>query len=124
VSWSSTCESVGGTCGWFIGNILFLVLESSDFSNSYIRPYVGLDSQSYGIVTIQGFMTFFGIVYLITTTLVLFFKREIDTGEHVDFESRQDYSLFETYKLIWKILQLKPILKLIFVIFTIRVRDL
>jgi PAT family acetyl-CoA transporter-like MFS transporter 1 len=113
---------VGGTCGWFIGNVLFLVLESAEFSNTYIRPYVGLDDQNYGLVTIKGFMTFFGVIYLATTTLVLFFKRETDNSEHVDEEHGcHDYSILETYQLIWKILKLKPILKLFFVLITLRV---
>ena len=53
VSWGSTCESVGGTAGWFIGNVLFLVIESAEFSNKYIRSYIGLDKQEYGLVTID-----------------------------------------------------------------------
>lgn len=53
VSLSSTCESVGGTAGWFIGNVMFLVVESAEFSNKYIRQYAGLEDQTYGIVTID-----------------------------------------------------------------------
>jgi len=35
-------------------NVLFLVIESADFSNKYIRPIFGLPDQNYGIVTIRG----------------------------------------------------------------------
>ncbi len=51
VSWGSTCNSVGQTAGWFIGNVIFLTLESADFCNKYLRPLFGFDSQTYGIVT-------------------------------------------------------------------------
>lgn len=53
MSWSSTCESTGGTFGWFVGNVLFLVVESTDFSNKYFRPLFGLESQNYGVVTLE-----------------------------------------------------------------------
>lgn len=53
VSLSSTCESIGGTAGWFIGNVFFLVIESAEFSNKYIRRYIGFEDQAYGLVTID-----------------------------------------------------------------------
>jgi len=139
VSLSSTCESIGGTAGWFIGNVFFLVIESAEFSNKYIRSYIGLDDQEYGLVTIdskefiyfiyildgldlilllfsiQEFMFFFGVVYIMTSTCVLFFKTESSTVIESDF------SIVESYKIPWKIICLKPIQKLIFIVFTLRV---
>lgn len=53
VSWGSTCNSVGQTAGWFIGNVIFLTLESADFSNKYVRPLFGLDQSVYGLVPID-----------------------------------------------------------------------
>ncbi len=53
VSWASTCNSVGQTAGWFIGNVVFLTLDSADFCNKYIRPIFGLHSHVYGIITLQ-----------------------------------------------------------------------
>lgn len=53
VSWGSTCNSVGQTAGWFAGQVIFLTIESADFSNKYIRPMFGLKDQTYGIVTIE-----------------------------------------------------------------------
>ena len=148
LSWGSTCESVGGTAGWFIGNVLFLVIESAEFSNKYIRKHVGLDDQPHGIVPIDSkssdtffpwfnqvvfgiisrfcleFMFFFGMVYVATATFVLFFKREISKNEEKEeatSENNESLSLFETYKIAWKIVCLKPIHKLIFCMFTLRV---
>ena len=33
--------------------VLFLVVESADFSNKYIRSVLGWESQSYGFITID-----------------------------------------------------------------------
>ncbi|CAF0796738.1 unnamed protein product [Brachionus calyciflorus] len=119
MSWSSTCESTGGTFGWFTGNVLFLVFESAEFSNKYIRPLFGLDTQAHGILTLETFMKFFGYIFLLTTTLVIFFKKEKEVNE--DSEENAQYSLGETYKLALKIAMLPSILKLIFLLLTLRV---
>uniref|UniRef100_A0A672MXK5 Solute carrier family 33 member 1 n=1 Tax=Sinocyclocheilus grahami TaxID=75366 RepID=A0A672MXK5_SINGR len=37
VGYASTCNSVGQTAGYFLGNVLFLALESADFCNKYLR---------------------------------------------------------------------------------------
>lgn len=37
VSWASTCNTVGQTLGYIIGFIVFLVLESPDVCNNYLR---------------------------------------------------------------------------------------
>ncbi len=69
-------------------------------------------------------MFFFGMVYVATATFVLFFKREISKNEEKEeatSENNESLSLFETYKIAWKIVCLKPIHKLIFCMFTLRV---
>ena len=61
-------------------------------------------------------MVFFGGLYLLTTTFILFFKKEKD-----DYDKDDDFNLFDSYKVVWKIASLKPIRKLIFILITIRV---
>lgn len=53
VGYASTCNSVGQTAGYFLGNVLFLALESADFCNKYLR----FQPQSRGIVTLAGIGT-------------------------------------------------------------------
>lgn len=53
VSWSSTCNSAGQTAGWFVGGVLFLVFQSADFSNKYIRSSLGWQNQDYGLITVD-----------------------------------------------------------------------
>ncbi|XP_038621716.1 acetyl-coenzyme A transporter 1 isoform X2 [Tachyglossus aculeatus] len=49
VGYASTCNSVGQTAGYFLGNVLFLALESTDFCNRYLR----FQPQPRGIVTLK-----------------------------------------------------------------------
>ena len=50
VGWASTCNAVGQTAGYFLGNVVFLALESPEFCNNYLRS----TPQPTGLVTIQG----------------------------------------------------------------------
>ncbi|XP_043926439.1 acetyl-coenzyme A transporter 1-like [Protopterus annectens] len=50
VGYASTCNSVGQTAGYFLGNVLFLALESPDFCNKYLR----FKPQPTGLVTLAG----------------------------------------------------------------------
>ncbi len=49
VGYASTCNSVGQTAGFFLGNVLLLALESADFCNQYLRT----EPQPRGIVTLR-----------------------------------------------------------------------
>ena len=70
VGHASTCNTVGQTAGYFLGNVVFLALESADFSNAYLRK----EARPEGLVTLAGFLFFWGIVFLVTTTLIMIFK--------------------------------------------------
>lgn len=50
VGYASTCNSVGQTAGYFMGNVLFLALESADFCNKYLRA----EPRDVGVVTLSG----------------------------------------------------------------------
>ncbi|KAJ1347234.1 hypothetical protein KIN20_002251 [Parelaphostrongylus tenuis] len=76
VGYASTCNAVGQTAGYFLGNVIFLSLESADFVNTFLRS---ADNQKpYGIVDLSGFLFFWGWVFIVSTTLVLIFKKEVD----------------------------------------------
>ncbi|XP_061097641.1 acetyl-coenzyme A transporter 1-like [Conger conger] len=72
VGYASTCNSVGQTAGYFLGNVLFLALESPDFCNKYLRQ----EPSDAGIVTLSDFLFFWAAVFMVTTTLVAVLKRE------------------------------------------------
>lgn len=78
VGWASTCNAVGQTAGYFLGNVVFLALESADFSNKWLRS---ADQQSeFGVVTLSQFVYFWGIVFMVSTTMVLIFKVNLSIG--------------------------------------------
>lgn len=103
VGYASTCNSVGQTAGYFLGNVLFLALESADFCNKYLRS----EPQPTGVVTLEDFLYFWGCVFFITTTLVALLKRErgVTNDPHL-----HNLGVVSAYKQLIKIIKLKYIL--------------
>ncbi|XP_059142088.1 acetyl-coenzyme A transporter 1-like [Physella acuta] len=101
VGWASTCNSVGQTAGYFLGNVLFLALESADFCNRYLRS----QAQNEGIITLSGFLWFWGVTFFITTTIVGVCKKE-----HMDLEADPEQGIVETYKILLKVICLPPVI--------------
>lgn len=116
VGWASTCNSVGQTAGWFIGNVIFLALESVDFSNNYFRPLFGIAESDIAIVTLPGFLKFWGIFFIVATTLVGVFKHEKTNNSNDD-----DFGLKETYFMLYNILKKRLIILYIFYALTSRI---
>ncbi|XP_068440645.1 acetyl-coenzyme A transporter 1 [Clinocottus analis] len=105
VGYASTCNSVGQTAGYFLGNVLFLALESADFCNKYLR----VEPKDTGIVTLSEFLFFWGIVFLVSTTLVAIMKSE---NEHIKGKPRvqeQTQGVTETYKLLFSIIKMPTV---------------
>lgn len=112
VGWASTCNSVGQTAGYFLGNILFLALESADFCNKYLRS----EPQQTGLITLAGFMFFWGIVFFVTTTLVMIMKHEAD-----DPDADSEQGILDTYKQLVKVIRLKPIISYAIILLTVKI---
>jgi len=87
VGYASTCNSVGQTAGYFLGYVFFMALES------------------YGLVTLSGFLMFWAVVFLITTTLVAIFKSESNSCEGDSDEP--ELGVVETYSMMFSIVKLK-----------------
>lgn len=101
VGYASTCNSVGQTCGWCLGYILFTTLESAKY------------------ITFSQFLLFWGIVFLVITTLIAIFKKEKNAagsssvgpdGETIAAEP--ELGLLDTYRMLWRIMRhpLMPIM--------------
>lgn len=123
VSWQATCNFTGQAIGFFFGNIIFIVFESTKFSNQFIRPLFGLALQDHGIITLKMFMYSFGVIFIVTTFMILFLINE-NHLKSADFEmSKTDKHLgfFSTYKMIWKIINLKRVQQLAFILLTSRI---
>ncbi|VDK18225.1 unnamed protein product [Anisakis simplex] len=50
VGYASTCNAVGQTAGFFLGNVVYLTLDSPDFANRFFRS----TPQPYGLVSLSG----------------------------------------------------------------------
>lgn len=120
VGHASTCNSVGQTAGYFLGYVVFIALESADFCNTYLRSEPHTD----GLVTLPGFLYFWGLIFLATTTLVAIFKhekgaRDMSTGDGGNEELKLDIG--QTYKQLLEIMKMKPIRTLAAILLTVKV---
>merc|ERR550519_2681304 len=91
VGYASTCNSVGQTAGYFLGYVFYMALES------------------YGLVTLAGFLQFWSVVFIITTTLVAVLKKEVDQSQDGSQEDELDLGVVETYRLLWDIVK-RPVM--------------
>ncbi|XP_062408260.1 acetyl-coenzyme A transporter 1 [Sardina pilchardus] len=107
VGYASTCNSVGQTAGYFLGNVLFLALESADFCNKYLR----YEPQEKGIVTLSDFLFFWGIVFLVSTTLVAILKKESEPKVHKKKQKPREeiQGVIETYKQLFSIVKMPTV---------------
>ncbi|KAK7152302.1 hypothetical protein R3I94_008587 [Phoxinus phoxinus] len=105
VGYASTCNSVGQTAGYFLGNVLFLALESADFCNKYMR----FEPQERGIVTLSDFLFFWGIVFMVSTTLVAVLKKENVSHHHTKKPKEETQGVMETYKLLLSIIKMPTV---------------
>ncbi|XP_048250112.1 acetyl-coenzyme A transporter 1-like [Haliotis rufescens] len=112
VGWASTCNSVGQTTGYFLGNVLFLALESPEFCNNYLRSV----PQAQGLVTLSGFLTFWGVVFFITTTLVWVLKQE-----KLDLSADPDQGIVETYKILGKVVKRPAVMSYCLILLTCKI---
>ncbi|KAG5442013.1 Acetyl-coenzyme A transporter 1 [Clonorchis sinensis] len=77
LGWASTCNSVGQILGYMVAFVLFLFLESPHIANSFIR---GKPVTDQGFITFSGFLYFWGITFMVLTTLVALFKHEAEAA--------------------------------------------
>lgn len=69
-------------------------------------------------------MTFFGVIFIISTTLVLILKKEDnrkDKDEHHEESLEENLSVKQTYRLMWKLVWLPPIKTMILIMMTVKV---
>ncbi|KAG7276895.1 hypothetical protein CRUP_034771 [Coryphaenoides rupestris] len=117
VGYASTCNSVGQTAGYFLGNVLFLALESANFCNKYLRS----EPKDTGLVTLADFLFYGGVVFFISTTLVAIFKRESERSHGKRTVPKETQGVLETYKLLFSIIKLPTVLSFCTLLLTAKV---
>ncbi|KAG7188580.1 hypothetical protein KM043_008210 [Ampulex compressa] len=115
VGYASTCNSVGQTAGYFIGYVLFMALESPEFCNGYLRSVPSNE----GILTLPGFLYFWGWTFILTTTVIALLKHEDSGRLHKDQELNTDIK--HAYKLLWDIVRLPSIKTTIIFLLTAKI---
>nr|VZI42809.1 unnamed protein product [Spirometra erinaceieuropaei] len=79
VALAGTCKSLGQSCGYIIAYVAFLVLESPESSNAYIRQ---IPVPGQGIISFAGFLYFCGCIFVLCAMALFFFKPEPDSNSH------------------------------------------
>ncbi|EPS26829.1 putative membrane protein [Penicillium oxalicum] len=103
ISYASTAQTVGLTAGHFLSYTVFLAFNSKDFANRWFRAVPGEG----GLMSLGGYLTFWGWAYLIVTVCLALLKKEERTKERD--------SILDVYKSMWSVLKLKNIQTIILI---------
>lgn len=101
ISYASTAQTVGLTAGSFLSHTVFLAFQAPDFANRWFRT----TPKDYGVVSLGGYMTFWGWAYLIVTFALGVLKKEQ--------RDKTTEGIIDVYKSMWEILKLPNILTII-----------
>ncbi|KAE9541831.1 hypothetical protein AGLY_003822 [Aphis glycines] len=113
ISYASMCNGAGQTFGIFLGYNLSVLLISESFWNKWWRTSPLPD----GVITLQGYFYFWGIIYIVITTLVAIFKYEKDYLTEFD---TINLGILKTYLLLFSIMKLPSIRMFTIILFTIK----
>jgi MFS transporter, PAT family, solute carrier family 33 (acetyl-CoA transportor), member 1 len=103
ISYASTAQTVGLTAGQFMSYTVFLAFNSPDFANRWFRK-TPLDE---GVMTLGGYLTFWGWAYIIVTLGLAALKKEEKT--------KNEDGIWDVYKVMWGVLKLKNIQTIIII---------
>lgn len=90
VEYAATCQTLGMNVGYFTSFTVFLALENAAFCDARLRPLLGwpLDPTK-GVVTLSGYVRFWGWFFAVATAAIAAFKREGEEEEGGDQEGGQ-----------------------------------
>lgn len=71
-------------------------------------------------VNLLDFLWFWGLVFLVTTTLVAVLKTEKDRATNNHEDTEENLNIVETYQLLWKIINLRPMKILAAILLTVK----
>lgn len=107
LSYASTAQTVGLNTGYFLSFTVFLAFNSSGFSNKYLRS----TSQENGVLSLNSYLKFWGIMYLLVTIYV-FHKVQEDPrrkDRSASSENSGYNALLGVYKTMFQVLRLPAI---------------
>ena len=103
VSYASTAQTVGLTAGQFLSYTVFLAFNSKDFANKWFRT----EELDTGLISLGGYLTFWGWAYVAITIGLALLKREERT--------KNEEGVWDVYKIMWEVLKLRNIQTIIIV---------
>lgn len=103
LSYASTAQTVGLTGGQFMSYTVFLAFYSKDFANRWFRT----EPLDHGLMSLGGYLTFWGWAYIAVTIGLALWKREDRT--------KNEDGIWDVYKIMWGVLKLKNIQTIILV---------
>lgn len=95
LSYASTAQTIGLNTGYFLSFTVFLALASPEFANKYFRS----QPLDVGLVTLGGYLKFWGWTYLVVTLWLSKFKKE-------EVTRTDDGGVKAVYQTIWSIIKL------------------
>ena len=109
LQWASTCQTLGQDIGYFLGSTVLMTLESSNFTNRYIREPLSFTTRPYGLFSLEQFTFFWGILFIVVSILLpIVFIGTKSTNKNEDVKGQKKIpDLFETYLAIVKLFR-KP----------------
>jgi len=124
VGYASVCNSVGQTAGYITSYALLLALGDAEFCDAHLRAPENATGEP--LVTLGGFMCFWGAAFVVVTVLLALLKKE--APEPVVAARPADHSLAaagaavrESYHAAWRVVTLPSVLALMAMLVTSRV---
>ncbi|KAI8900900.1 acetyl-coenzyme A transporter 1-domain-containing protein [Globomyces pollinis-pini] len=94
-AYASTAQTVGLNTGYFLSFTVFLAFNSPEFCNKYILS----SPMEEGLISLGGYLQFWGFAFLVCNFWLVFFKTEVPDGE-------DEESISSVYKIIFDIIQM------------------
>jgi MFS transporter, PAT family, solute carrier family 33 (acetyl-CoA transportor), member 1 len=95
LSYASTAQTIGLNTGYFLSFTVFLAFASPEFANKYFRS----EPLDVGLVSLGGYLKFWGWVYLVVTLWLARYKKE-------EVTKTDDGGVRAVYQTIWSIIKL------------------
>eukprot|EP00013_Stygamoeba_regulata_P020339 CAMPEP_0177654508 /NCGR_PEP_ID=MMETSP0447-20121125/14375_1 /TAXON_ID=0 /ORGANISM="Stygamoeba regulata, Strain BSH-02190019" /LENGTH=591 /DNA_ID=CAMNT_0019158173 /DNA_START=194 /DNA_END=1969 /DNA_ORIENTATION=- len=111
---AGTCQTIGLNIGYFMSFTIFLAFHSADFCNKFLRSTETASEE--GVLTLAGYLQFWGIMYLGITVLLAVFKHERPTSQK---DAKQSVS--SVYRKILSIIRLAPVKQLMILLLVYKV---
>lgn len=101
LGYTSTCQTIGMNVGFFLSFSVFLAFNDAEFCNRYFRT----EPKEMGLITLSGYMKFWGVIYALLTLYIAIWKQEKQKGE-------PKQSIKKSYSELWNVFRLPAVRRL------------